>query len=58
METQDIFLQYVKDKIESYEKQLKGIVYHMNRHKEILKRLEKHPEIKYVTVKQLDMFGT
>ena len=62
MEEQDIYVQYLQSKIDRYETQIKGIVYHLNRHKEILRRLTGKPtdknQSKLFKMTQLDLFGT
>lgn len=59
---EDIYLQYVTEKIDRYERQLKGVMFHLGKHKEILRRLETNPEIAKAYLKekpvQLTMFGT
>lgn len=58
---QDIYLQYITEKIDRYERQLKGVSFHLSKHKEILRRLETNPQIAAAYLKekpvQLTMFG-
>jgi hypothetical protein len=61
MEEQDVYLQYVNEKISKYERQLKGVLFHLNRHKELSRRLKGNvdlPKQVYAKPVQLNLFGT
>ncbi len=61
MDQDDNELQYLSKKIETYERQLRTLLYHLNSHKQLARRINANPELKKQIVHrpvQLDMFGT